>query len=69
MCIRDSPKTILTMRKVGFDEEEIDKVVWRNPIDLFAQSGQVSYEDFGENQGIDRTRLHEGSSVLRGQKP
>ncbi len=63
------PKTVLTMRKAGIDDEETQKVVWDNPIDFFAQSGKISKADFGEAGGIDRTRLHEGNSVLRGQKP
>lgn len=63
------PKTVLAMRKAGMDEDEIEKVVWRNPIEFFSQSGQISFADFGENEGIDRTQLHQGNSVLRGQKP
>ena len=63
------PKTVQVMRKAGMDEAEISKVVWRNPINFFAQSGQISFADFGENDGIDRTELHEGNSVLRGQTP
>lgn len=63
------PKTVLQMRKAGMDEEEIEQVVWGNPLALFGKSGQLSPADFGENAGVDRTRLHEGNSVLRGQKP
>ena len=63
------PKTVQVMRKSGMDEVEIEKVVWRNPISFFAQSGQISFADFGDNEGIDRARLHEGNSVLRGQTP
>lgn len=63
------PKTVQVMRKSGMDETEIEKVVWRNPINFFAQSGQISFADFGDNEGIDRTQLHEGNSVLRGQTP
>ena len=63
------PKTVQIMRKAGMDEAEIEKVVWHNPINFFAQSGRISLADFGDNAGIDRTQLHEGNSVLRGQKP
>ena len=51
------------------DEEEIEGVVWSNPINFFAQSGRISEEDFLDNQSYDRTNLHAGNSVLRGQKP
>ena len=63
------PKTMQVMRKAGIDESEIEKVVWHNPINFFAQSGRISLDDFEGEGGFDRTQLHEGNSVLRGQKP
>lgn len=63
------PKTVLAMRKAGMDEDEIEKVVWRNPINFFAQSGRISFSDFEDGEGIDGRQVHEGNSVLRGQKP
>ncbi len=36
------PKTVLEMRRRGFSDEEITKVVWHNPIDFFKQSGRLS---------------------------
>ena len=63
------PKTVQVMRKAGMDDSEIEKVVWHNPINFFAQSGRISLADFEDQSGIDRTQLHEGNSVLRGQKP
>ena len=63
------PKTVLAMRKAGMEEEEIEGVVWRNPIEFFAQSGRISFDDFELGASYDRAELHEGNSVLRGQKP
>ncbi|HBP16217.1 MAG TPA: hydrolase TatD [Planctomycetes bacterium] len=63
------PKTVLAMRKAGMDEEEIEKVVWKNPITFFAQSGQIDFADFDQGGAIDRTQVHEDNSVLRGQEP
>lgn len=63
------PKTAQVMRKSGMDESEIERVVWHNPIEFFAQSGRISAADFETDGGIDRTQLHAGNSVLRGQKP
>ena len=63
------PKTVQVMRKAGMDESEIEQVVWRNPINFFAQSGRISFDDFEAGGGIDRTQLHQGNSVLRGQTP
>lgn len=63
------PKTVQRMRKAGMDEDEIEKVVWRNPIGFFAQSGQIAFSDFDRDRTVDRATLHEGNSVLRGQTP
>jgi len=63
------PKTVQRMRKAGMDEDEIERVVWRNPIGFFAQSGQIGFEDFDADRTVDRSELHEGNSVLRGQVP
>ena len=63
------PKTVQRMRKAGMDEDEIEKVVWRNPIGFFAQSGQIAFGDFDRDRTVDRAVLHEGNSVLRGQTP
>ena len=30
-----------TWRDAGFDEDDVDKVVWRNPLEFFAQSGRL----------------------------
>ncbi|MBI4587168.1 MAG: TatD family hydrolase [Planctomycetes bacterium] len=38
------PKTVLEMRRRGFSDEEIAKVVWENPIAFFKQSGRLSNE-------------------------
>ncbi len=63
------PKTVMTMRKAGMDDEEIEKVVWFNPSEFFSQSGQISLQDFEDSEAIDRTQRHSGNTVLRGQKP
>jgi hypothetical protein len=61
------PKTAALMRARGIAEETIETVVWKNPVAFFAQSGRL--EDVAERPAVDQTRLHEGSSVLRGQQP
>ncbi|MSP71460.1 MAG: hydrolase TatD [Myxococcales bacterium] len=63
------PKTVLVMRKAGMDEDEIEKIVWRNPIEFFKQSGRIDFSDFGGSSAIDGSKLHAGNSVLRGQTP
>ncbi len=63
------PKTVQVMLKSGMDEEEVQRVVWDHPIGFFAQSGRISFEDFGGAKSYDRSQLHEGNSILRGQNP
>lgn len=36
------PRTVLEMRRRGFSDEEIKKVVWDNPVAFFGQSGRLS---------------------------
>ena len=47
---------------------EIEDMVWRNPINFFAQSGRIRFFDFEDGEGCDRRKLHQRDSVLRGQK-
>jgi predicted metal-dependent TIM-barrel fold hydrolase len=61
------PKTAALMRESGISDAVIETIVWRNPVAFFGQSGRL--EDVAERPAVDQTRLHEGSSVLRGQSP
>ena len=36
------PKAVLEMRRRGFSDEEIERLVWHNPIAFFNQSGKLS---------------------------
>jgi predicted metal-dependent TIM-barrel fold hydrolase len=58
-------KTAAAMREAGFDDDEIDRVVWRNPVEFFAQSGRLIIDDLDEP---DLTATFEGSGVLRGER-
>lgn len=62
------PKTGDAMLAAGFSEAEVEKVLFTNPIEFFAQSGQISVEEL-QPAKIDQTQLWEDSSVLRGQSP
>lgn len=54
------------MRRGGFPADDIDKVVWRNPIAFFAQSGRLLTEDLERRPVLDG-ELWQGNSILRGQ--
>jgi len=62
------PKTITAMREIGIDEAAIERIVWKNPIAFFGQTGRIDGVDLGE-AAVDQTQLFEGNSVLRGQTP
>jgi hypothetical protein len=53
------------MKAAGFEDDVIDQVVWRNPVEFFAQSGRLILDDLGE---ADLTATFEGSGVLRGER-
>jgi hypothetical protein len=63
------PKTGAAMRAAGFSEDEIAKVLFYNPIEFYAQSGQISVEDLAAPIQRDQTQLWKDNSVLRGQQP
>jgi hypothetical protein len=63
------PKTGDAMRAAGFSAADIEKVLYRNPIEFFAQSGQISLEEVSAPAQVDQTQLYEDNSILRGQDP
>jgi len=62
------PETGQAMLASGFSEEEVDQVLFVNPIEFYAQSGRISLADI-EPIALDQTQLWEDNSVLRGQEP
>jgi uncharacterized protein len=62
------PKTVEAMRAAGVAENDVETVVWHNPIAFFSQSGRLDVP--GEQAPrVDQSLLFEGNSVLRGQTP
>ncbi len=59
-------KTVAAMQEAGFDEDDIDKVVWRNPLEFFAQSGRLILDDLPEDRDLAAT--FEGNTLLRGER-
>jgi uncharacterized protein len=62
------PKTAAAMSAAGFTPDQVEDVVWRNPVAFFSQSGRLDLSAV-ETRQIDQTQLFEGNSVLRGQTP
>lgn len=60
------PKTAALMKDRGLTVEQIEKVTYHNPLEVYAQSGQVAEIDWENAEGIDPAALFEGSTLLRG---
>ncbi|WP_461188114.1 TatD family hydrolase [Arthrobacter sp. Z4-13] len=70
----DPLKTVSTanaMLAAGFTPDDVDKVLWRNPVEFYSQSGQLILDPI---PGFDAAELpdaaagFEGNSVLRGAR-
>lgn len=60
-------RTAQRMRRAGFDDRAIAKVVWDNPVAFFAQSGRLDVAELAAPPVVDG-ELWEGNSILRGQR-
>ncbi|MEZ4741958.1 MAG: TatD family hydrolase [Bdellovibrionota bacterium] len=63
------PRTIEVMRENLISDEDIEQIVWKNPIGFFSQSGRLDFTLLSERPKIDQSQLHCGNSILRGQEP
>lgn len=61
-------KTADAMLAAGFDTDEVDKVLWRNPVEFYGQSGRLELDDDSEDIA-DAGATFAGNSVLRGPRP
>jgi len=52
------------MRAAGFSEDDVDQVLWRNPVEFYGQSGRLLL-DLPE---ADDAATFEGNSLLRGER-
>jgi uncharacterized protein len=52
------------MLAAGFPDDEVDKVLWRNPVAFYGQSGRLELDEVDVAFGA----AFEGSSILRGER-
>lgn len=58
-------KTGAAMLAAGFTDDDVDKVLWRNPVAFYGQSGRLELSELdSEAAGA----LFEGNSILRGAR-
>jgi predicted metal-dependent TIM-barrel fold hydrolase len=58
-------KTGAAMLAAGFTDDDVDKVLWRNPVAFYGQSGRL---DLSELDSGTVGALFEGNSILRGAR-
>ncbi len=58
-------KTVAAMRDAGFSDEDVEQVVWHNPVRFFGQSGRLMLDEVGQR---DLAATHEGNTLLRGER-
>lgn len=63
------PRTVVKLEQAGIAPERIEQLVWRNPIDFFAQSGRLEAARLLQPARANLRETFDGNSVLRGQDP
>jgi hypothetical protein len=60
-------KTAAAMLAGGFSADDVDKVLWRNPVTFYGQSGRLDLDglDAGTREA---SATYAGNSVLRGER-
>jgi uncharacterized protein len=60
-------RTGMQMLEAGFSESDVDKVLWRNPVDFYGQSGRLTLDELpGFTAAAPPAETFQGNSVLRG---
>jgi predicted metal-dependent TIM-barrel fold hydrolase len=63
------PRCVELMRQAGFTIEQVEQLVWRNPIDFFGQTGRINVDELEQAPDVHKRDLFLGNSMLRGQDP
>lgn len=63
------PKTASLMLEKGVSKEDVHLTCYQNALTIYGKSGQFNEADWKAELSVDQLDLHEGNSVLRGQKP
>ena len=63
-------RTGAAMLEAGFSEDDVDRVLWRNPVEFFGQSGRLMLPEDPTSDGAtaDASATFEGNSILRGSR-
>jgi len=61
-------RTGQAMLAAGFDDDAVDRVLWRNPVEFYGQSGRLDLDDVEDTENGPGGDF-QGNSVLRGARP
>ncbi|HTJ68350.1 MAG TPA: TatD family hydrolase [Actinospica sp.] len=61
-------KTGLAMLEAGFTEDDVDRVLWRNPVEFLSASGKLDVAELEAGTESPSGALFEGNSILRGSR-
>lgn len=57
------------MLAAGFSDDDVDRVLWRNPVEFFGRSGRLLLpDDAAVAADAEPTATFEGNSILRGER-
>ncbi|TFD72439.1 TatD family hydrolase [Cryobacterium sp. Hb1] len=69
---RSDPLTTLhtgeAMLAAGFDDDDVDRILWRNPVEFFGQSGRLDLDEQSDTTDAAVPAEFGGNSIMRGAR-
>ncbi|TFD26482.1 TatD family hydrolase [Cryobacterium lyxosi] len=69
---RSDPLTTLhtgeAMLAAGFDDDDVDRILWRNPVEFFGQSGRLDLDEPSDTTDAAVPAEFAGNSIMRGAR-
>ena len=63
-------RTGRAMLEAGFDDDAVDRVLWRNPVEFYSQSGRLDLDDsLTDGVAAEQPLEFQGNSIARGARP
>lgn len=63
------PRTVMKLQQARVADEQIETLVWKNPVAFFAQSGRLDEDALAWPAAANLRETFDGNAVLRGQDP
>jgi hypothetical protein len=56
------------MLAAGFDDDDVDRILWRNPVEFFGQSGRLDLDEPSDTTDAAAPAEFAGNSIMRGAR-